>query len=117
MIIDESSYDCYVKRRHVQDALQYKIKYDLYYHDVVFSMENLAWLPKEKTNISSMLHIVNVEEDTVVVASKIRGDEDSDDTIPTQTSKMVPKLPSRQHELDIIKWVLDIDDSIEDILD
>ena len=52
-----------------------------------------------------------------MVASQIQGDEDSDDTIPTQTSSMVPNLPGRQHELDIMKWVLDIDDSAEDILD
>ena len=67
----ESSYDCYVSRSHVRDALQYKIKNDLYYHDVVFSMENLAQLPKAKTNISSILHIVNAEKDTFVVASQI----------------------------------------------
>ena len=68
MSIEELSYDCYVKRSHVRAALQYKIENDPYYHDVVFSMENLATFLEATTNISSMLHIVNIEEDMFVVA-------------------------------------------------
>lgn len=49
-----------------------------------------------------------------MVAFHIQGEEDSDDTIPTQTSLMVPKLSGRQYELDIMKQVLDIDDSTND---
>lgn len=46
------TYDCYVNRYHIINALTYKIQHDQYYKDVVIDLVTLQLLPESNTDIS-----------------------------------------------------------------
>ena len=70
------SYDCYVNRSHIIDALQYKVKYEPYYMDVTIHTEHLAGIPKIRTYISDMLKTIETIEDILMPNIQIEIDKE-----------------------------------------
>ena len=58
--LEGKNYNFYVNKNVVLDALNYKLKYDPYYKDVVFDVDTLNQLPDTTTDISNLLHNLTI---------------------------------------------------------
>ncbi|XP_057839483.2 uncharacterized protein LOC131049446 [Cryptomeria japonica] len=107
-------YECYVSRSHVRDALEYKVKNDPNYKDVIINDDHLSELPEKRTNISDKLHTIKTNDEFINLHTTNQTDEEeSKNEIPNMSSS-VAKLPNRHHELEIIKQALELENSISE---
>ncbi|XP_057827704.2 uncharacterized protein LOC131039077 isoform X1 [Cryptomeria japonica] len=98
------------------DALQYKVKYDPHYKDVSIDYNNLNQIPEERTDVSSMLHTIEANNNVMVTNSE-DVDEDQVEGTVTNSSSFIFHLPNEHRELQIIKKTLELEDTTDNIVD
>ena len=89
-----NNYDCYVSKCNVLNALNYKIKNDQYYKDVVIDVDALDLLPEITIDVSNMLHNLGTTIEDITTTIKL-DDRLNDDIYSHNTSSFIPKLPMR----------------------
>lgn len=108
-------YDCYVSRGRFRGALQYKVKYDPYYKDVSIDYNNLNQIPKERIDVSNMLHTIEANDD-LMVENNEDVDEDQVEGTTTNSSSFISHLPNEHCELQIIKKTLELENTTNNII-
>ena len=63
--IKDQEYNFYVSKKHVYEALHYKIVFDPYYKDVQIDENALSLLPDISTNISNLLYTTCLNPESV----------------------------------------------------
>lgn len=110
------TYDYYVNRFHVMNALAYKMKHDQYYKDVVIDPDAVHLLPEQTTDITELLHSVHSLEEDVVQDTSTLVNINNEEQIRENSSSFIPQLPSSIPELDAIKNILHLDNSNNNVV-
>lgn len=87
------SYVCYFCRSHIIDALQYKVKYDPYYKDVIINLEYVAEIPEARIDVSNMLKIIETTEDMSLENNEMDNNGDENENNKTYTTSFIGKPP------------------------
>ncbi|XP_057815444.2 uncharacterized protein LOC131029067 [Cryptomeria japonica] len=98
------------------NVLTYKLKHDQYYKDVIIDLDAVQLLPEHNTDILELFHSVPSPQEDFVQDIPTVENINNEEEIIENSSSFIPQLPSSIRELDVIKKILLLDNTNNNVV-